>query len=208
VGPNDGITVPDLSRTSMRPQISPQPGQHAEASPGHLQRLPAEPRRRRFNAVIETPKGSRNKFTYEPDIGAFRLGKQLPAGAVFPFDFGFIPSTRSADGDPLDVVVLLDSPTFPGCVVRVRLVGVIEATQTDRSGRRVANPRLLGIATKSLEHRPIKKVRDLPPQLLDELAHFFVSYNAAAGKRFNPTAPAGRKRARQLVREMAARRTR
>jgi len=154
--------------------------------------------------VIETPKGSRSKFTYESEIGAFLLGKQLPAGAVFPFDFGFIPSTRAPDGDPVDIVVLLDGPTFPGCVVRVRLVGAIEAIQTDRDGKKVANPRLVGVATKSVEHQPIKRLSDIPSTVVDQLVHFFASYNKAAGRRFETTSRAGRKRARHLVRQMAA----
>jgi inorganic pyrophosphatase len=162
--------------------------------------LPAEPSPHRFNAVIETPKGSRNKFTYEPELGMFRLGKQLPSGAVFPFDFGFIPSTHAEDGDPLDVIVLLDAPTFPGCLVRVRLIGVIEADQTTRNGHRRANPRLIGIATKSQEHRAVKRLRDIPEQLVDELIHFFASYNAAGGRTFVATGRGGRRQARRLVR--------
>jgi inorganic pyrophosphatase len=174
---------------------------------GVLGGLAAEPKRDRFNVVIETPKGSHNKFDYVPESGVFELGKQLPHGAVFPFDFGFVPSTSAPDGDPLDALVLLDSPTFPGCVVRVRLLGVIEATQTGRSGRRVRNPRLLAVATRSLEHRDMKHLADVPKQTLEELEHFFVSYNEATGKRFRPTARGGRKRARRLVREMSRRRT-
>ena len=87
----------------------------------------SEPKPDRFNVIIETPKDSRNKFSYEPESRMFKLGKQLPAGAGFPYDFGFIPATRAEDGDPIDVVVLLDTATFPGCLVRVRLVGVIDA---------------------------------------------------------------------------------
>jgi inorganic pyrophosphatase len=81
--------------------------------------------------VIETPKGSPNKFAFEPRFGTFVLKGVLPAGAVFPFDFGFVPSTRAEDGDPVDVLVLMDAPAFPGCVVPSRLVGVIEAEQTE-----------------------------------------------------------------------------
>jgi len=172
--------------------------------PSGLFALPAEPRPKRYNVVIETPKGSRNKFTYDHALNLFRLGKQLPSGAVFPFDFGFVPSTISGDGDPLDVIVLLDAPTFPGCLVGVRLLGVIEATQTSRLGQTVDNPRLIAVAVKSVEHREIHRLRDLPGSIVDEIAHFFVSYNQAAGKRFRPTARAGRKRARRLVRDMAA----
>src|SRR5688500_10091266 len=74
-----------------------------------------------WNVIIETPKGSRNKYKYDEQRGLFKLRKMLPLGSIFPFDFGFLPSTRGADGDPLDVLVLMDAPTFPGCVVLVRL---------------------------------------------------------------------------------------
>ena len=69
------------------------------------------------NVVIETPQGSRNKFNYDEELGLFKLGGVLPAGAVFPFDFGFVPETTGGDGDPLDVLVLMDEPAFPGCLV-------------------------------------------------------------------------------------------
>jgi inorganic pyrophosphatase len=169
-----------------------------------LGRLPAVIGKR-VNVVVETPRGSRNKFCYVPDLDAIRLGKQLPAGAVFPFDFGFIPSTRAGDGDPLDVLVLLDAPTFPGCLVKVRLLGVIEGRQTGRSGRVVANPRLVGVATKSNEYDGVRTLADLPEALVDEIVHFFVSYNQASGKVFEPTARRGRRRARRLVKAAVAR---
>src|SRR5215204_6257901 len=137
-----------------------------------LDRLPAIHRRGRINAVIETPKGSRNKFTFEPDSDSFRLGKQLPAGAVFPFDFGFVPSTLSGDGDPLDVLVLLETPTFPGCIVRSRVIGVIDGRQTGRSGKVTSNPRIVAVATKSTEYDVVRRLRDLPPGLVDEITHF------------------------------------
>src|SRR5215210_3886384 len=87
-----------------------------------------------LNVIIETPKGSRNKFNYDEELGLFKLGGVLPAGAVFPFDFGFVPSTVGGDGDPLDVLVLMDEPAFAGCLVAVQLIGVIEAEQTERDG--------------------------------------------------------------------------
>jgi inorganic pyrophosphatase len=154
---------------------------------------------RRLNVIVETPRGSRNKFTYESDLGVFRLGKQLPAGAVFPYDFGFIPSTRAGDGDPLDALVLLDTPTFPGCLVRSRLLGVILGRQTGRSGRVVDNPRLIAVATKSNEFEGVKTLKDLPAPLLDEIVHFFVSYNEASGKVFEPTGRHGRRRAKAIL---------
>src|SRR5690349_13619163 len=120
--------------------------------PGHpddmLDRLPAYHRRTILNAVIETPRGSRNKFKFDPATGAFELGKQLPAGAVFPYDFGFVPSTLGDDGDPLDVLVLLETATFPGCIVHVRLIGVIDGRQREASDRAEPAPhrRRRGIA--------------------------------------------------------------
>src|SRR5690242_14418380 len=76
--------------------------------------------------VAETPKGSRNKYAYDDEHGIFRLRKVLPAGMSFPYEFGFVPATLAADGDPIDVLVLMDQPAFPGCVLSCRLIGVIE----------------------------------------------------------------------------------
>ena len=106
------------------------------------------------NIVIEVPKGSRNKYVYDDALGLFRLKKILPAGAVFPFDFGFIPSTIGGDGDPLDVLVLMDEPAFPGCLVPARIVGVIEADQTERDGTIHRNDRP---GTRPRWSRPLKR---------------------------------------------------
>jgi inorganic pyrophosphatase len=81
--------------------------------------------------VIETPKGSPNKLAFEPRYGAFVLKGVSPAAAVFPFDFGFVPSTRADYGDPLDVLVLMDAPVCPACIVPSRVIGLIEAEQTE-----------------------------------------------------------------------------
>ncbi len=83
------------------------------------------------NAVIETPGGSRNKFKYDETIGFFSLSGVLPEGMVFPHAFGFVPSTRASDGDPEDILILMDEPTFTGCVVPARLIGVMEAEQAE-----------------------------------------------------------------------------
>src|SRR5580698_5222571 len=83
-----------------------------------------------LQVIIETPAGSRNKFAYDPDQAIFALKKVLPAGMVFPYDFGFLPQTIAPDGDPLDVLLLMDEPAFPGCAVLARLIGVIEANSS------------------------------------------------------------------------------
>src|SRR3984893_11401569 len=88
-------------------------------------------KKRECKAIIETPKGRRNKFDYDPEFEMFTLGGLLPEGLAFPYDFGFIPSTLGDDGDPLDVMVVMDEPAHVGCLLDVRLVGVIEAEQTE-----------------------------------------------------------------------------
>src|SRR4051812_37612953 len=90
---------------------------------------PREKGRSTLNVVIETPRGSRNKYSYDADQAVFRLKKILPEGHVFPFDFGFVPRTKGGDGDPLDVLVLMDEPGLPGVVVECRIIGVIQAKQ-------------------------------------------------------------------------------
>jgi inorganic pyrophosphatase len=142
-----------------------------------------------LNVVIETPKGSRNKYDYDEKTGLFRLGGVLTSGASFPFDFGFVPSTLGGDGDPLDVLVLMDEPAFAGCLVRTRLVGVVEAEQTERDGETTRNDRLVGVA--------------VGPELLEEIEHFFVSYNQIKGKEFKPLGRFGPRKALGLVEEGA-----
>jgi inorganic pyrophosphatase len=127
--------------------------------------------------VIETPRGSRNKYAFDPKQRVFTLKKVLPEGMVFPHDFGFIPSTQADDGDPLDVLLLMDQPAFPGCVVEARLIGVIEGEQVqDGNGER--NDRLLAVAESSHTHSGVRSIKDLNPSLLEEIEKFLVNYHA------------------------------
>ena len=151
-----------------------------------------------FNVIVETPKGSRNKFDYDEEYRLFALGGVLPAGAHFPYDFGFIPSTRGGDGDPLDVLVLMDEPAFTGCLVAARVIGVIEADQTE-DGETMRNDRVIAVATGSRNHRDLRSIEELSDNLVHEIEHFFVSYNAAKGKEFAPRGRFGPDRARQVV---------
>ena len=154
-----------------------------------------------LNVVIETPKGSRNKYDYDERLGLFKLGGVLTSGASFPFDFGFVPSTLGGDGDPLDVLVLMDEPAFAGCLVRTRLVGVIEAEQTERDGETTRNDRLIGVAADSRLHTRVRTLEQIGATLLEEVEHFFVSYNQIKGKTFKPLGRFGPERALQLVEE-------
>lgn len=176
-------------------------------TPAHLAQLPAyDPKTGELTAVIETPKGSRNKFDYDPGYAAFRLSGVLPEGMSFPYDFGFIPSTLGDDGDPLDVLILLDTPVVVGCVLTVRLVGVIEAEQRERDGKWTENHRLVAVATHARTHEHVQTLDSLRPALLDEIEAFFVQYNQLNGKAFRPTGRGGPERGRALVeRGMAAR---
>jgi inorganic pyrophosphatase len=134
-------------------------------------------------AVIETPKGSRSKFDYDPDSGLFLLAGLVPAGMSFPLSFGFIPSTRAEDGDPLDVMVLHEEAIPVGSLVSVRLLGIIEGDQTEH-GKTVRNDRILAVSTCSHEYEQIKDVEQLGDKFLDHLTQFWVNYNVLKGKRF------------------------
>lgn len=151
------------------------------------------------NVIIETPKGRRNKFTYDEALGLFRLSGPLPAGAVFPFDFGFVPGTRAEDGDPLDVLVIMEEPADVGCLVESRLLGVIEAQQTERDGTVERNDRIIAVAAKSREYNALLSIDDVPAGLLDEIRHFFVSYNQVKGKKFEVIGTYGPDRARHAI---------
>ena len=157
-----------------------------------LSKLPAQldPKKRTCRAIIETPKGCRNKFDYDPDSGLFMLGGLLPEGMMFPFDFGFIPSTLGEDGDPLDVLVLLDAPAHVGCLIEVRIIGIIQAEQTE-DGKTKSNDRLLGVAIHSYDHEDLESIDDVSKTLLNQVEEFFISYNKQRGKKFKVTGTGG-----------------
>ncbi|MGI8883569.1 MAG: inorganic diphosphatase [Pyrinomonadaceae bacterium] len=154
-----------------------------------------------LNVVIETPKDSRNKYAYDEKLGIFILKGVLAVGHSFPYDFGYIPQTKGGDGDPLDVLVLMDEPAFAGCLVPSRLIGIIEAEQTELDGKVERNDRLIAVASDSHNHSDIKSINDLNGKLIDEIEHFFVSYNEAKGKKFEPLGRFGARKAKSLVEE-------
>jgi inorganic pyrophosphatase len=153
-----------------------------------------------LNAIIDTPKGSRNKYSYRAKSGLFEHSGVLPAGAIFPYDFGYIPGTLGGDGDPLDILLLMDEPAFVGCLIPARLLGVIEAEQTEQ-GKTARNDRLIGVAVHSRVHEEVRSLEDVSEQLLEEIEHFFVSYNDAKGKKFKPLGRFDSERARRLIEE-------
>jgi inorganic pyrophosphatase len=136
-----------------------------------------------LQVVIETPAGSRNKFAFDPGQSIFSLKKVLPAGMVFPYDFGFLPQTKAPDGDPIDVLLLMDEPAYPGCVVASRLIGVIEGEQLDGK-KQIRNDRLVAVAKANHIYANVRKLGDLPAKWLDELQVFFVNYHNLEGKKY------------------------
>ena len=117
-----------------------------------------------INAVIETPKGCAAKYNYDEQTQMFKLKKILPEGMVFPFHFGFIPYTKGEDGDPLDVLVLLDEPAWPGCIIKCKVIGVMEATET-QNHKTVRNDRLIATANASERYNKIKNLSSLDDYL-------------------------------------------
>ncbi len=148
--------------------------------------------------VIETPKGCRNKYKFDPKLRSFTLSRVLPDGMVFPYDFGFVPSTMAEDGDPIDVLLLMDAPAFPGCVIDSRLIGVIEGEQNgDRKTER--NDRLLAVANHNHAHSDLKNVSDMNPKALKELGEFFVNYHRQDALKYKFLGTKGPKEAARLL---------
>lgn len=131
--------------------------------------------------VVETPRNSRNKYSYDPARRVLVLKKMLPLGMIFPFDFGLVPSTRAGDDDPIDVLLLIDEPAVPGCVVDSRLIGVIRGENQRPDGSRYRNDRLLAVAELSQQFAAVRHIRDLPSPTLDHMASFFQDYPRLLG---------------------------
>ena len=136
-----------------------------------------------FHVIIETPKGSRNKYAFDPEQKVFELRKVLPAGMAFPYDFGFVPSTRAEDGDPTDVLVLMDEPAFAGCLLKCRVVGIIEGEQGKKK-KTERNDRVVAVEQANHSYAHIKHVDDLGKKFVKELEEFFVNYHALTGKEY------------------------
>ena len=137
----------------------------------------------RVHVVIDTPTGSRNKYKYDERYQVLRLSRILPRGAAFPYDFGSIPGTSAEDGDALDVLVLQLPPSFPGCLVTVRLIGVLRAEQRE-GGKRIRNDRLIGVADTAVNPARLEELSALDEWELRAIEHFLRSYNSFQGREF------------------------
>ena len=153
-----------------------------------------------LQVIVETPKGSRNKFSFDVEQEIFSLKNVLPAGMVFPYDFGFLPKTIAPDGDPIDVLLLMDEPAFPGIAVRARLIGIIEGEQIDGK-KRIRNDRLVAVAEANHMYANIRRLKDLPDKFLHELQDFFVNYHNLEGKKYKLLGCRGAEAAMSLIKE-------
>lgn len=176
----------ETSRNEMPAALRAKAGKDAVLSGASVLSLGPIAENSLVKMIIETPRGSRNKYDYDEDSGLFQLKSVLPAGMSFPFDFGFIPQTKAQDGDPLDVMILMDEPGCPGVLVQTRIVGVLQANQTGRTGKTARNDRVIGVHVKSMLFSYVHTVDDLPKELLKQLEYFFIAYNAGRGKKFAP----------------------
>lgn len=148
--------------------------------------------------IVETPAGSRNKFAFDPEQSIFILKKVLPAGMSFPYDFGFLPKTTAPDGDPIDVLLLMDQPAYPGVAVPARLIGVIEGEQIEGK-KKTRNDRLVAIAEANHAYANVRRLKDLPDRWITELQDFFVNYHKLEGKAYRLLGCKGPDVAFQLV---------
>lgn len=136
-----------------------------------LSRIPPQPKPGLLNVLIEIPGGSKNKYEFDKDLNAFALDRVLYASVQYPFDYGFVPNTLADDGDPLDGIVMMDQPTFPGCVIAARPIGMLE--MIDGGDR---DEKILCVPDKDPRYTQVKSLADVAPHRLDEIAEFFRTY--------------------------------
>lgn len=136
-----------------------------------LARIPAQPKPGLINVLIEIPGGSKNKYEFDKDLGAFALDRVLYASVRYPYDYGFIPNTLADDGDPLDGMVIMDEPTFPGCVIAARPIGMLE--MIDGGDR---DEKILCVPDKDPRYVDVKSLDDIASHRLEEIAEFFRTY--------------------------------
>lgn len=153
-----------------------------------------------IQVIIETPKGSRNKYAFDPEQKIFQLMKVLPAGMAFPYDFGFIPSTLAEDGDPTDVLVLMDEPAFPGCLLKCRVIGIIEGVQGKKK-KNERNDRVIAVEQENHSYAFVKHMDDLGKKFVRELEEFFVDYHKMLGKTYSIVAVKGPGEARRRIKD-------
>jgi inorganic pyrophosphatase len=154
------------------------------------------------HVVVETPRGSRAKFAYDPKLDSFRFSKSLLTGLTYPHDWGFVPSTKADDDDPLDIMVVHDAATFPGIVMTCRVIGILEIEQKSKR-KKARNDRLFAVPRRSHSEQGLQDVRDLSKPILDELEKFFKATDELEDRELEIIGWKGPKAAVQAIKEAA-----
>jgi inorganic pyrophosphatase len=152
------------------------------------------------HVVIETPRGSRAKFAYDPKLETFTLSKSLLIGLTYPHDWGFVPSTKADDGDPVDIMVVHDATTFPGLVLTCRIIGVLQIEQKSK-GNAERNDRLFAVPRQSHSEQALRDVRDLSKPIQEELEKFFIATDELEDKKLEIIGWKGPKSALKAIKE-------
>jgi inorganic pyrophosphatase len=152
--------------------------------------------------VVETPRGSRAKFDYDPKLKTFTLSKSLLMGLTYPHDWGFVPSTKADDGDPIDIMVVHDATTFPGIILSCRVIGILQVEQKGK-GKAERNDRLFAVPRDSHSEQALKDVRELSKPIQQELEKFFKATDELEDKKLNIIGWKGPKAAVQAIKEAA-----
>ena len=155
---------------------------------------------RALRVVVETPKGSTVKLTYDQKLEAFSVSRGLPLGVSYPYDFGFIPGTCADDGDPVDALVLHSTATYPGVVLPCRVLGMVEVRQDGDDGAPQTNNRIVAIPHWTDRPGELGRGADLPKHVRDELEHFFLSVTLFTTKNARIHGWKGKKAAEAFVR--------
>lgn len=178
----------------MRGLIIPAGSNHQDGSP-----VSARSADGLIHVVVDTPQGSGNKYKYDEATGLFKLSRMLPNGLHFPCDFGSIPGTIAEDGDALDVVVLSNAALFVGCLLSVKLIGIIRAIQTEAK-HRVRNDRLVAVPVTPVNQPAFNEIAEVPRDRIADIEQFFVAYNSAQGRAFRITGRQGATGAERALR--------
>jgi len=154
------------------------------------------------HVVVETPRGSRAKFAYAPKLESFAFSKSLLTGLTYPHDWGFVPSTKADDGDPLDIIVIHDAATFPGLVVTCRVIGILQIEQKSKS-KAERNDRLFAVPRRSHSEQALRDIDDLTKPIREELEKFFIATDELEDKKLDIIGWKGPKAALQAIKDAA-----
>ncbi|BDA39823.1 inorganic diphosphatase [Candidatus Atelocyanobacterium thalassae] len=136
-----------------------------------LKLIPAQPKSGLVNILVEIPAGSKNKYEFDKNMQSFTLDRALHTSVHYPYDYGFIPNTVAENGDPLDAMVIMDQPTFPGCVIASRPIGMLEIVDGKEYDQKI-----LCIPDRDIRYTYVKSLNDINVHRLNEIAEFFRTY--------------------------------